>query len=119
MPVYIEEDEIRGALCMRYRSDGNLTTMKGYISPNIQYKYAMTMLIAVLIHNVKTVIKPGSSIYVKIYRDGFYESAKKLFGDAQEEIVFSRSTNETQPREWQAMTEIHNQIFRRSFPPVP
>ena len=69
---------------MRYRSDGNLTTMKGYISPNIQYKYAMTMLI----HNVKTVIKPGSSIYVKIYRDGFYESAKKLFGDAQEEIFF-------------------------------
>ena len=85
---YIEEDEIRGALCMRYRSDGNLTTMKGYISPNIQYKYAMTMLIAVLIHNVKTVIKPGISIYVKIYRDGFYESAKKLFGDAQEEIFF-------------------------------
>lgn len=26
---------------------------------------------------------------------------------------------EAQPREWQAMTEIHNQIFRRSFPPVP
>ena len=85
---YIEEDEIRAAICMRYRSDGNLGTIKGYISPALKYQYAMTMMIAVLIHDVQKVIKPGSKIYLKMYRKGFFESAKKLFGGIPEDIYF-------------------------------
>ena len=85
---YIEDDEIRGAICMRYRRDGNLTSMKGYLSPDLKYPYAMTLMIAVLIHDAERVVKPGSTVYLKIYRKGFYDSVKKLFGAIPEECFF-------------------------------
>ena len=85
---YIEDDEIRGAACMRYRRDGNLTTMKGYLSPDLKYPYAMTLLIAALVHDAGHMVKPGKRIYLKIYRNGFYDSVKKLFGAIPEECFF-------------------------------
>ena len=85
---YIEDGEIRGAACMRCMKNGDLTTMKGYLSPALQNKFAMTLLIAVLINDLQTVLKPGIKIYLKLYRKKFYESVKKLFGEGQEEYLF-------------------------------
>lgn len=85
---YIEDGEIRGAACMRRMKSGDLTTMKGYLSPALQNKFAMTLLIAVLINDLRTVLKPGIKIYLKLYRKKFYESVKKLFGEGQEEYLF-------------------------------
>lgn len=87
---YIEDDEIRGAICMRYRRDGNLTSMKGYLAPDLKYPYAMTFLIAVLVHDAGRVAEPGKRIYLKIYRKGFYDSVKKLFGAIPEEYFFQK-----------------------------
>ena len=85
---YIEDGEIRGAACMRRMKSGDLTTMKGYLSPALQNKFAMTLLIAVLINDLQMVLKPGIKIYLKLYRKKFYESVKKLFGEGQEEYLF-------------------------------
>lgn len=84
---YIEEGEIKGAACMRFMKDGSLTTMKGYLAPTLKCKYAMTLLIARLIQDLGTVLTPGIKIYLKIYRKKFYESAKKNFGEGQEEYL--------------------------------
>lgn len=92
---YMEDGEIRGAICMRYRRDGSLTSMKGYLSPDLKYKYAMTLMIAVLIYEAKHVAKPGSRVYLKIYRKGFYESVKKLFGEIPEEWFFQEYEKKT------------------------
>ena len=85
---YIEDDEIRAAACMRYRRDGGLISVKGYLSPDLKYKYAMTMMIAVLIHDTRTLLKPENKVYLKVYRGAFYESVKKLFGEIPEECYF-------------------------------
>lgn len=85
---YVEDGEIRGAACMRCMKNGDLKTVKGYLSPALQNKFAMTLLIAVLIYNLRTVLKPGIKIYLRLYRQNFYESVKKLFGEGQEEFLF-------------------------------
>lgn len=84
---YMEDGEIKGAACMRFRKDGSLMTMKGYLSPKLKNRYAMTLLIASLISNLRTKLQPGIKIYIKIYRQSFYESVKKLFGEGQEQYV--------------------------------
>lgn len=84
---YIEEGEIKGAACMRFRKDGSLITMKSYLSPKLKNKYAMTLLIADLVSNKQMQLSPEIKIYVKIYRKSFYESAKRLFGEGQEQYV--------------------------------
>lgn len=83
---YMEEGEIRGAACLRYRKDGSVVSMRGYLSPNLKYKNAMTLLITELIADVGKILKPGTYLYIKIYRDNFYESALKFFGKAEEEL---------------------------------
>ena len=85
---YIEDGEIRAAACLRRMKNGDLTTMKGYLSPQLQNKFAMTLLIAVLINDLRTVLQPEIKIYLKLYRSNFYESVKKLFGEGQEEYLF-------------------------------
>ena len=72
---------------MRFRKDGSLMTMKGYLSPKLKNRYAMTLLIASLISDLRTKLQPGIKIYIKIYRQSFYESVKKLFGEGQEQYV--------------------------------
>lgn len=85
---YIEGGEIKGAACMRRMRSGDLITVKGYLSPDLQNKFAMTLLIAVLIHDLSTILEPEIKIYLKLYHKNFYESVKKLFGEGQKEILF-------------------------------
>lgn len=85
---YLEEGEIRGAACMRQKKNGDLVTLKGYLSPTLKNKYAMTLLIAAQIYDLKAALKPETKIILKLYRQGFYEMVKKLFGDGQTESLF-------------------------------
>lgn len=85
---YVENGRIRGAACMRYRTDGNLTTRKGYLSQELKNPYAMTFLISILIYDLKEQFKPGTKIYLKLYREQFYQSVVNLFGEGQEQYLF-------------------------------
>ena len=73
---------------MRRMNNGDLKTVEGYLSAALRNKFAMTLLIAVLINDLRTVLQPGIKIYLKLYRSNFYESVKKLFGEGQEEYLF-------------------------------
>lgn len=85
---YLEGGEIKGAACMHQMKNGDLRSVKGYLAPNLKNKFAMTLLIATQIQELRGVLNPGTGIYIKFYRDYFYESARKLFGEGEEEYRF-------------------------------
>lgn len=85
---YLEDGEIKGAACMRQTKKGDLVTMKGYLSPTLKNKYAMTLLVAAQISDLRNALEPGTKIYLKLYRRSFYDNVKKLFGDGQTEFLF-------------------------------
>ena len=62
--------------------------MKGYLSPTLKNKYAMTLLVAAQISDLRNALEPGTKIYLKLYRRSFYDNVKKLFGDGQTEFLF-------------------------------
>lgn len=91
---YIEGGEIKGAACMKRRKNGDLENVKGYLSPTLRNQYAMTLLIAVLIDELKTIVAPGSKIYLKLYRSSYYKSMVELFGEGLEKYVFQEYEKE-------------------------
>lgn len=91
---YIEKGVLRGAACLRFMKDGNLKTLKGYMSPEVKNPYAMTFLVSILIYDLKGKVKPGTKIYLKLYRENFYESVINLFGEGHEQYLFQEFERE-------------------------
>ena len=84
---YLEDGEIKAAAGMRILKNGSLTLMTGYISPALKYKNVTTFLIAALICDLRTVLRPGIKIYLKVYHNKIYESVKKILGEGQKEYI--------------------------------
>lgn len=85
---YLEGGEIKGAACMRRTRNGDLKNLKGYLAPDLKNKFAMTLLVAAQIQALRGTIRPGTGIYMRFYRAGFYEAARKLFGEGEAEYCF-------------------------------
>lgn len=85
---YIEEGEVRAAICMKFFKKTILQSIRLYQSPKIKSKRALACLIAVMIYEVGAMLTGVEKIVLLISYRKIYDSLKQYFPGQANEIQY-------------------------------
>lgn len=76
---YIEEGEVRAAICLKEVQGGNMITLGSYFSPELKNKEVVPFLMSEFLKNIKGLLALDSHLYVRTYRKKLYQAMLNTF----------------------------------------